>query len=436
MTTYEEEIASLPSVWAIKTLSEIASIFSGGTPSRAVPRFWGGQIPWVTPGELTSLPSAYLDATREQITTEGLANSGAVLLPTGALIVTSRATLGSVAILTRPAATNQGFKSLVFRASDEGFYYYLFGRLQSELKRLASGTTFLEISSRDFSSIQVPEPPQAEQSAIECILCTIDRQIQRTEDLVAKLKLVKQGLLHDLLTRGIDDNGELRDPDRHPEQFKNSPLGRIPKGWTVHPLATAAEIRSGIAKNSNKAVSNPIWVHYLRVANVQDGFLDLSEMSEIRVGRDDVERYAVKNGDVLMNEGGDLDKLGRGAIWRGQYNPCVHQNHVFVVRCGASLLPDFLDAWTGSSSARRYFMMAGKQTTNLASINKKALGRLPIVVLPLAEQQAVVRNIQRCDFRVLSESDKLAKLRLLKQALMDDLLTGRVRVTPLLEGQL
>ena len=239
----------------------------------------------------------------------------------------------------------------------------------------------------------------------------------------------KQGLLHDLLTRGIDDNGELRDPERHPEQFKDSPLGRIPKRWQISRLNEVAEVRSGIAKNSNKAVSNPMLIHYLRVANVQDGYLDLNEMSQISVSRDDIARYAVLPGDVLMNEGGDLDKLGRGTIWRGQYSPCVHQNHVFAVRCGALLRPDFLNFWTGSSSARRYFMVAGKQTTNLASINKTALGQLPVAVPAIREQEAGVESSSRLAIRLEAEVMESKKLRSLKHGLMDDLRTGRVRVS-------
>ncbi|MBK8936883.1 MAG: restriction endonuclease subunit S [Polyangiaceae bacterium] len=167
----------------------------------------------------------------------------------------------------------------------------------------------------------LPAPPLPEQRQIAAILDTLDDAIRKTEQIIAKLKQVKQGLLHDLLTRGIDDNGELRDPERHPEQFKDSALGRIPKGWEVSHLATVAEVRSGIAKNSNRAVRGAVEVHYLRVANVQDGFLDLTDMATIPVGRDDLEHYAVLPGDVLMNEGGDLDKLGRGSIWRENFRP-------------------------------------------------------------------------------------------------------------------
>ena len=165
-----------------------------------------------------------------------------------------------------------------------------------------------------------------------------------------------------------------------PPGYKQTEVGIIPGGWEVKLLSQIAEIRGGIAKNSNISVVDPITVYYLRVANVQDGFLDLTEMSEIQLSRGDLRRYSVLPGDVLMNEGGDIDKLGRGAIWMGEFNRCVHQNHVFVVRCKPALLPDYLNIWTTTSSARRYFLLAGKQTTNLASISKSSLGGLPVAV--------------------------------------------------------
>jgi len=199
-------------------------------------------------------------------------------------------------------------------------------------------------------------------------------------------------------------------------------------GWPERKLHEIAEIRTGIAKNSSADVADPVDVHYLRVANVQDGYLDLREMKTLRVNRADLNRYSVRPGDVLMNEGGDLDKLGRGAIWTGRYNPCVHQNHVFVVRCGSQVLPEFLNAWTAGSAARRYFLLAGRQTTNLASINKTSLGNLPVALPPLAEQEAIAKALGDTDALIESLEQFIAKKRLIKQGVMQELLTGKRRL--------
>ena len=202
----------------------------------------------------------------------------------------------------------------------------------------------------------------------------------------------------------------------------------IPNEWETKRLHQVAEIRSGVAKNSNIEVSDPILVHYLRVANVQDGYLDLSEMSKIEISRSNLTRFAVLPGDVLMNEGGDLDQLGRGALWQGQYSPCVHQNHVFVVRCGRSVTAEFLSHWTGSETAKSYFLVGGKQTTNLASINKTALGLLPVAVPPPDEQRAIAGALSDVDALLGVLDRMLTKKRDLKQAAMQQLLTGQTRL--------
>ena len=211
--------------------------------------------------------------------------------------------------------------------------------------------------------------------------------------------------------------------------YKQTEVGVIPKDWDVRLLCNIAEIRSGIAKNSNASVRDPILVHYLRVANVQDGFLDLTEISKIEISRNDLKRYTVLPGDVLMNEGGDLDKLGRGSIWRGEFNPCIHQNHVFIVRSGSSSSSEYLNIWTSGVSARRYFLVAGKQTTNLATINKTALGELPVALPSLPEQRSIATALSDMD-ELLGGLDRLIiKKRDLKQsAMMQELLTGRIRL--------
>lgn len=295
------------------------------------------------------------------------------------------------------------------------------------------GTKMPRTSWSTLSKLKVFCPPTVEQRRIAAILDTIDEAIRRTEQVIAKLRQVRQGLLDDLLSRGIDDNGQLRIPDIHTSRYVDSELGRLPLGWTVRTLAEVAEVRSGIAKNEGRVVSNACWVHYLRVANVQDGYLDLSEMSKIRISRNEIAKHAVRPGDLLMNEGGDLDKLGRGTIWRGEFEPCVHQNHVFVVRSGPSVLPDYLNAWTGTAPARRYFLVAGKQTTNLASINKTALGRLPVAVPSMAEQERIVSALAATESRIADEVGASMKLRAIKVGLTDDLLSGQVRVQALEE---
>ena len=165
-------------------------------------------------------------------------------------------------------------------------------------------------------------------------------------------------------------------------------LGEVPGHWDVTRLKFVATVQTGVAKGKDNSGKSTIEVPYLRVANVQDGYLDLGEISNIELPTDDLARYSLRPGDVLMNEGGDCDKLGRGHIWQGEITPCIHQNHVFAIRPTA-IAPEWLNVITGSEYARFYFMSRSKQSTNLASISSTNVMDLPVVIPP-AEERAVI----------------------------------------------
>ncbi len=173
---------------------------------------------------------------------------------------------------------------------------------------------------------------------------------------------------------------------------------------------------------------NPITLPYLRVANVQDGFVDLSEIKHIVIDKNKAERYLLQNGDVLFNEGGDNDKLGRGCVWEAKINPCAHQNHVFAVRCSSKISPYYLAIFAASTIGKQFFLNAAKQTTNLASINSSQLKLFP-VPLPLINEQLQIMEVIRCvDNNITAKQDLLDNMQLIKTALMQILLTGEVRV--------
>lgn len=135
-------------------------------------------------------------------------------------------------------------------------------------------------------------------------------------------------------------------------------------GWKIQPLKNCAFVQTGIAKGKRYGPDEDIVeLPYLRVANVQDGYLDLEEIKTIAVERTNVDKYSLQLGDVLMTEGGDYDKLGRGTVWRGDIENCLHQNHVFCIRTDKTkLIPEFLSYQAGSQYGKKYFLMCSKQT--------------------------------------------------------------------------
>ena len=131
------------------------------------------------------------------------------------------------------------------------------------------------------------------------------------------------------------------------------------------------------------------------MANVKAGYLDLGEIKQIEVPADEVERYSLVRGDVLLTEGGDWDKLGRSAIWTGEISPCLHQNHVFRARAlSAALRPEWIALFTNSETGRAYFQSKAKRTTNLASINMTELRSMPLPVPPAAEQGRILTAVE------------------------------------------
>lgn len=206
-------------------------------------------------------------------------------------------------------------------------------------------------------------------------------------------------------------------------------MSKIPKDWNVSELSEVATIQTGLAKGK-KNIKDPVTLPYLRVANVQDGYLDLSEVKEIQVAKSEVERYRLKPNDVLLTEGGDLDKLGRGYVWGGQIEPCLHQNHIFVVRTDEKKLrPHFFAALTSSPYGRKYFLNCAKRTTNLASINSSQVKSFPVLLPPIKEQDELIGILDSFSRGIESIEKIITSKTQLKRGLMQQLLTGKRRFT-------
>ena len=176
---------------------------------------------------------------------------------------------------------------------------------------------------------------------------------------------------------------------------------------------------------------------YLRVANVQDGHIDLATVKTVRVPVDEAHKFRLEAGDVLMTEGGDIDKLGRGTIWEGQIPDCLHQNHIFRIRPNRDLLePAFYAMVVESDIAKRYFSRVAKRTTNLASTNKTQVRAFRFPLPPtMGEQRQMADVAEQSKSLCTALSHKETVLRTLKSSLMHDLLTGKVRVGDIAEAR-
>jgi len=188
-------------------------------------------------------------------------------------------------------------------------------------------------------------------------------------------------------------------------------------------LSDVASLQTGIAKGKKYPATVPtVELPYLRVANVQDGHLDLSEMKNIVIPKAEKERYLLRKDDVVICEGGDFDKVGRGAIWRGQVPNCLHQNHIFCLRADRSILiPEFLALQLGSPYGKRYFLGCAKKTSNLASINSTQVKAFPLQLPPLNDQRALVNEIEQIENAKQATARHLDASRVVLKALMESL---------------
>ncbi len=201
LLTGKKRLPGFSGEWETMALGRAAEIRNGATPSTQNTAFWTGSIPWCTPTDVTGTSGKYLLTTERSITAEGLSSCAASLLPAGALLLCSRATIGEVKIAASPVCTNQGFKSLVCQdgVSNE-FLYYLLLTLKPQMMERAIGSTFLEIGKRDLAAIEVRLPRYDEQAAIATILSDMDAEITALEARLSKARQIKQGMMQELLT--------------------------------------------------------------------------------------------------------------------------------------------------------------------------------------------------------------------------------------------
>lgn len=294
----------------------------------------------------------------------------------------------------------------------------------------AVGQTMLNLNTSILGQLPADVPPLPEQRAIAAVLDTIDDAIQKTEQIIAKLQQVKQGLLHDLLTRGIDDNGELRDPERQPEQFQDSPLGRIPKGWEVVPLGSIAlgGLVNGVFKEPGRAGRG---IPLVNVGDLYGDFgVDLDRVEQFAANAVETSKFGVRPGDIYFTRSSlNLTGIAQCNIVRSADKAAVFECHVMRLRPDARRADAaFVALWCRAGFARSFFMSRAKQVT-MTTISQPDIYPLPTPLPPCEEQRRIVDAIDSMDARLAREVLYAEKMRAEKHGVANDLLTGRVRTT-------
>lgn len=300
----------------------------------------------------------------------------------------------------------------------------------SQYEAKAVGVTRFGLSQYAFRAARVPLPSRPEQQRIVAYLdsscAAIDATVAAKRRQVEILGALRKATIHRVVTRGLSEHVELRPTG-------NVWMERVPKGWNLVCLKRISDLQGGLTLG--KDYDGPLIERpYLRVANVQDGHLDLTDVTMIEVPAAVAARVELRPNDVLMTEGGDLDKLGRGFLWNGEIDGCLHQNHIFALRCFRhKLLPKFLTYLTASRYGRDYFEATGKRTTNLASTNSTKVGEFPIPLPSVKEQERLIEYLDARlnELKALQQviESQVDTLLAYRRSLIHECVTGQRRIT-------
>jgi type I restriction enzyme S subunit len=306
---------------------------------------------------------------------------------------------------------------------------FVFHWLQTDMARRKAQTFMIgsagqqRVQRNFFEHFLVPKLSLSLQRRIAEILDTIDEAIQKTEALIEKLKAMKQGLLHDLLTRGLDENGKLRDPKAHPEQFKDSPLGRIPKGWDIHSLKDFSKYISYGFTNPMPSTTEGPWM--ITAFDIGDGIIKYKQArhtSKYSFNHRLTLKSKPSKGDLLITKDGTL---GRVAIVDSECL-CINQS-VACIRPLPNADISFLFHYLQAQNTQER-MLADSGGSAIKHIYVSKLRNLEIVYPKRKEREKIVKIIGCHSTRIRTEEHYVNKLKLQKKGLMHDLLTGKVRV--------
>lgn len=353
--------------------------------------------------------------------------------PKGSVLVSVRAPVGDINVADQDYIIGRGLSAILATGINQNLLPYLLDFVKPQLRRVAQGSTFEAISFDDLDRCQLPDlGNENEQAKIAEVLATIDRAIAQTEALIVKHQRIKAGLVQDLLTRGIDEHGQLRDPSTH--RFKSTTLGMIPEEWEV----------SNIGKISHRVTSGSRWwaryysetgAKFIRIGNLTREHVNLRLQNIQHVQPPDsseAKRTVLETGDLLISVTADLGIIG---IVPSDLGEAYINQHIALVKLDKEKInPYFIGNLLSGFQAQKYFSLLNDSGAK-AGLNLKTISAFPVVFpSDRKEQDKIAEIIQKTDNIIETQKYERKKLLGVKAGLMQDLLSGRVSVKVLMEG--
>ncbi|WP_373685703.1 restriction endonuclease subunit S [Acinetobacter sp. YH12127] len=413
-----EWLGEIPSYWDLKASKLLFNIVNGSTPKSGVEEFWEGDITWVTPSDLSKITNFEISESSRTITQKGLNSCGTSLVPSGSLILSCRAPIGSLAITTKDVCTNQGCKSLVVKARvNTKFMYYFFSVSTEQLNILGRGTTFLELSSDELGNFKLPYPKINEQSAIANFLdhetTKIDSLIEKQQKLIELLKEKRQAVISHAVTKGLNPDVPMKDSGVEW-------LGQVPEHWDV---TRAKFVSTVFVPQRNKPELNDIdgtaWVTMDDMKNkyIHNVYRYVSDESAKVAGS-----KVLGKGSVIASCVGNF-----GVTSINQIDVIINQQlQAFIP---TKIKAEYLQSLV--SISKNYFERIGTAAT-LVYVNQEGFQNLPILNPPYVEQVAICARIEEQE----NKYDKLIELGIQqinvlqerRTALISSAVTGKIDV--------
>lgn len=384
---------NLPDGWTETTLGEVAELVGGGTPSREHPEYFTGHHVWLTPTEIPRNRVTVVSTSREKITDEGLKKSSARLLPKGTVLMTSRASIGYVAIAGTEVTTNQGFASFICKDGVYNQYlaYWLLGNVDFFIGQ-ATGTTFKEITKSKLRNFSFPLPPLPEQKRI---VTKIEELFTQLEAGTAALERVQAGLNRykaSVLKAAVEgklgiQNDEVRTQDE----------GQLPEGWKeVEFKEIITSLKNGYFYG--RPSSEPIGIPILRISAVRPMSVNYSDLRYVpELKEEDVENYFLSKGDLLFTRyNGNLSLVGACGLVREGSQRVIYPDKLIRVRVqNENALPEYLEIYFSTILARKLIESKVKSTAGQHGISGGDIKSLSVILPPLEEQRQIVAEVER-----------------------------------------
>ncbi len=407
----DSAIGEIPEEWVVKKISDTTKVVTGGTPNTKCPEFFGGETRWLKSGDIKHL---YAFDTTETLTKSGIENSNAKIYPAGsvAIALSGRGqTRGRTTVTRVPMSCSQSVAFLI--PNSDLIPEYLHYNLSSRYKEIRNLTGDLDRSGLNLKivgDIRVPIPSLSEQRAIVGVLGVVDSALQLTDQVIAKTERLKRGLMQQLLTHGIGHT-----------EFKETPIGKIPKNWGVDKLGNLVELRS------NKGVNNLEKIAFIPMELVPDQQIFVKY--ELRAREDVKSSTYCEAGDLLLAKiTPSLENGKQGIVPLDVTNGvALATTEVFPLKC-TGINKFFLFYILKHSQFRNQIIASMIGTTGRQRASKESLERLEIPVPPPNEQQRIAEIFFEVDKKLELETAEKKRLERIKRGLMDLLLTGKVRI--------